>query len=245
MTFKAAVRAGLRRTLLIPNGVCPVCGKVLFRTPEYLCGRCLGELPLMTMKACACCGRPVNMEDGIYCAACTMATRRVFSGGYVWLHYRDGAKKLVAALKFGGRPVLGFWIGRQMAARMADMSWITKIEGIIPVPLHPRRLETRGYNQSAFLAQGMGEALGLPVLEEALIRYADTPHQLGLSRRQRMKNLSAAFVVKDEAAVAGKNLLLADDVITTGSTLRECAETLLAAGARSVYTAVVAAAPGD
>ncbi|MDO4287977.1 MAG: ComF family protein [Eubacterium sp.] len=245
MDVKMALRDTLRRVMFVPGGACPVCGRVLFRTPEHLCARCQGDLPKMNQRACRCCGRPLASEQGLLCGHCASEVVQVFSGGFVWLHYRAGAQRMIAALKFGGRPVLGLWMGAQMAGEIAALDWCEAVEAVLPVPLHPHRFLERGYNQSAFLARGIGNALNLPVLEDALVRYADTPHQLGLSRSARMKNLTGAFAVKDEAAVEGKTLLLTDDVITTGSTLRECAATLLAAGARAVYVCAAAAAPGD
>ncbi len=245
MQEKGILRGLLRRMLFIPSGTCPVCGRILIRTSAHLCDFCAPTLPIIQMKDCRCCGRPVLSEGSPFCEACADPEERCFSGGAVWLNYSGSARKLIAALKFGKKPILGHWIGEQMAKTVAEKTWMTELEGVVPVPLHPERQLERGYNQSTFLAEGIGKTLHLPVIDGALVRYRDTPHQLGLDREARMKNLSGAFVVKEDQKIVGRKLLLVDDVITTGSTLKECALTLLAAGAQSVYVTAAAAAPGN
>ncbi len=116
--------------------------------------------------------------------------------------------------------------------------------GLVPIPLSPARLAERGYNQSLLLARQLSRRLGLPVEEALLQRPIDTAHQPGLSREQRAANLRGAFWVDSRLHrhLAGRDLALVDDVLTTGATTAEAARELLRAGARSVAVWVVARA---
>ena len=240
--FKAGVKTLLRETLFLPNGVCPVCGKVLFRTESYLCERCAQSLPRVTMPSCKYCGKPLPEKGLDFCGDCGPLKDPVLAGGAVWLHYSGSGQRLVHSLKFGHLPQLGSWIGRQMAEAVREKDWAGKLELVVAVPLHEKRLEERGYNQSSYLAEGLAGALNLPSKRKVLKRLYDTPHQIGLSREERLINLTGAFDVLEKKAVSGKTVLLVDDVNTTGSTLRECAEVLKRAGARAVYAAACAGA---
>jgi len=112
-------------------------------------------------------------------------------------------------------------------------------EVIVPVPLHPKRLRERGYNQSALLARQLGEQTGLPVLEGSLLRMRETASQVELSAQERKENVRGAFACVDER-LAGKRVLLIDDVCTTGATLEACSIALAQRGPRSVWALVLA-----
>lgn len=236
----------LREYLLVPGGTCPVCARVLFHTREAVCSRCGEDLPRQGTARCSACGRPIGgsppLEEEGVCGACGRLRPLPLAGGYAWLIYKDGATELIAALKFGKRPALGEWIGTEMAREMQTLPWVKNIDAVLPVPLHANRLAQRGYNQSAGVARGLATGLGREFLPDALLRIVDTPHQIGLNREERRDNLSGAFGVSEPAAVAGRSLLLVDDVLTTGSTIYECAKTLGQVGARRVYVATIAAA---
>jgi ComF family protein len=105
---------------------------------------------------------------------------------------------------------------------------------LVPVPLHPRRRRERGFNQSVLLARALARPLGIRVAEDALARREDTPPQTGLTAAQRRANVARAFVVRRRPAVAGRIVVLVDDVFTTGATARACARALAAAGAAEV-----------
>ena len=108
---------------------------------------------------------------------------------------------------------------------------------LIPVPLHPKRLKHRGFNQALLLAQAFPEA---PLAREAVVRMRHTQPQVGLNPKERQDNVKGAFAVPDPALVKGKNVLLIDDLFTTGSTVKECARVLRKAGARRVEVLTVA-----
>ena len=106
-------------------------------------------------------------------------------------------------------------------------------DALVPMPLHRKRLRRRGYNQSALLAREVGKLTGLPVEENVLVRTRDTPPQVGLSYAERVRNVAGSFACAGD--VEGRSFILVDDVVTTGSTMFACAETLKAAGAASVW----------
>jgi ComF family protein len=101
------------------------------------------------------------------------------------------------------------------------------LEGIVPVPLHPKRERERGYNQSAMFAQGLSEILNVPVLSKSLLRKTFTNTQTKKKRMERFQNVGDVFVVEQQHRIKGKHLLLVDDVLTTGATLEMCGQALL------------------
>jgi ComF family protein len=125
---------------------------------------------------------------------------------------------------------------------VAAQRWIDwrEIDAIVPVPLHSRKLRQREFNQAEYLAAGLSKVVNVPVLKWNLRRVKDTPTQTKLDAEARMKNLRDAFTVRDETALAGKRLVILDDVFTTGATMDSCARTMKSAGAREVIALAVA-----
>jgi ComF family protein len=124
----------------------------------------------------------------------------------------------------------------------AAKRWIDwgEIDGIVPVPLHPRKQRQREFNQAEYLAAGLGRAVKVPVLKRGVRRVKDTSTQTKLDAEARARNMRDAFAVRDPTVFAGKRLVLLDDVFTTGATLNSCAKTLRGAGAREVIALAVA-----
>lgn len=145
--------------------------------------------------------------------------------------------------KYEGRPDLATPLGDLLrrAAREAELD----AGVVVPVPLHPRRVAERGYNQAALLASAVAEELCVPLSPRALARLRHTPQQALLDRRDRLRNVASAFYVLRPKAVRGRRVVLVDDVVTTGATLEACADALLRAGAEEVTALVVARAEGS
>lgn len=143
-------------------------------------------------------------------------------------------------LKYQERPELAAPLGHlaRLAARRAGLT----ADLVVPVPLHPRRLVERGYNQAALLAAEVAVELAAPLVARALVRLRHTPQQAHLDRAGRLVNVRSAFRARRPSAIHGRRVVLVDDVATTGSTLTACTEALLAAGAASVTAIVVARA---
>lgn len=148
--------------------------------------------------------------------------------------YTGYMREILQAVKYGFRPDLAAAVGSLLAVAVENDPAYDRIEAVLPVPLHPERLAARGYNQGLFLAKSVAAALRVPVLAETLVRIRFTESQSGLGRRERKRNVAGAFLVTNCREVAGKRLLLVDDICTTGYTLSECARVLLLAGARRV-----------
>lgn len=118
-------------------------------------------------------------------------------------------------------------LGRLFAKDLLDSEFISSIDLIVPVPLHPKRLKTRGYNQSEQVAGGLSEITGIPISTSNLFRAIYNPTQTKRSRTQRWENVKDIFEVRNTTEFAGKHLLLVDDVITTGSTIEACSIPIL------------------
>jgi len=156
------------------------------------------------------------------------------------VRYDDIARKLVHAFKYGDRldlaPTMGRWMARAGRELLADT------DAIVPVPLHWRRQWARRFNQSALLAEIIAKASGRMVAHGALKRVKATPQQVGLDKSERAENVQGAFRVPahGRAEVAGRKLVLVDDVLTSGATVDACSRALLRAGAASVDVLVFA-----
>lgn len=164
----------------------------------------------------------------------------MFGRGFSFGPYSGTLRHLVRELKFRNR--------RRVAERFAEMierdpqavELLASGGVLVPVPLHPRRRRERGFNQSELLASALARRSRLPLAARALVRRRDTPTQTGLSAAQRRDNVRGAFAIRERSKVAGRIVVLVDDVLTTGATVRECAAALLEAGALSVRVLTVA-----
>lgn len=216
---------------------CPVCGGEGNGRNEF-CPDCRALLHPVREPRCPGCGGTL---DGMLasCSKCMQEELRPWSYALAVYDYRGAGRELVRAFKFSDHPELARPLSQLAAPLLRECG--EPIDLIVPVPLHVTRCWTRGYNQSLLLAQLCAAELGVPCVE-ALRRTRRTPHQAGLSREKRLKNLKNAFTVCNAASIAGKNVWLLDDVLTTGTTLNEAAETLRAAGAGPIRILVIARA---
>jgi ComF family protein len=145
-------------------------------------------------------------------------------------------RQSIIALKFHDETARAAHLGRHLSPFLTEFG---AIDGLVPVPLHPRRLRERGFNQALLLARHAA-AGQVAVRDDLLARIRATPHQVGLDAEQRRANVHGAFAVPSGRDLIGMNLVLVDDVLTTGSTLGNCAEALAHAGAASVSALTLA-----
>lgn len=155
--------------------------------------------------------------------------------------YAGSLRACVVALKYHGRHKTADRLARRLFEKARCRRVLEDADVLLAVPLHADRLAERGFNQAGLLAKGLARLSKTPV-STCLSRIRDTPSQTDLSARQRRRNVADAFAVPDPRAILNRVAVLVDDVATTGATLRECAKTLLRAGAREVRAITVARA---
>jgi ComF family protein len=228
-------------SLLYPP-VCTICGRSI-RANEYLCGQCETKVTRIVAPFCQKCSEPFegSITGAFSCANC--AHRMIYFDAAVAAYRGRGiVRQIVHEFKYGRQLHLRYLIARWLRAALDDERLCgLRFDVIVPVPLHPTRQRERGFNQAGLLGELLSVQTsihGKPVLER--VRYTTT--QTALDRSERMENLHNAFRLRKNADVRGLRVLLVDDVLTTGSTLNECARILKRAGAFSVHAATAARA---
>lgn len=225
---------------------CILCG-ALVAERGGLCGPCWRDTPILLGAVCPLCNAPVLSEgaasEGL-CNACH-ATGRPWDWGRAVMLYTGGARRLVLGLKHGDRldlvPPLASWMAARAAARIAPDALFA------PVPIHRWRLFRRRYNQAALLANAVGHALAADTCPDLLDRVRPTPPQRGSDSAARHANVAGAIRVAPRHAskLAGRAVVIVDDVMTSGATLAACAVACRQAGAREVGILVLARAARD
>lgn len=235
--FFTRIFGAMDRALFPKDITCDCCGGELVADTRYrLCSKCMDKLPFVDGHICLSCGAPIKDESD-YCLRCQKLDS-VFERSRAPLVYDGEAKALVYKFKFNGKK----YIAETLGALMADcfLKNEMKADVIVFVPMTKQEERRRGFNQSELLAQEVGKRLNIPVLP-ALEKIKDTSMQKELGREDREKNLSGAFkCVFDE--IKRLDVLLIDDIFTTGITANECSKALLKGKVKSVsvLTATVA-----
>jgi ComF family protein len=213
--------------------LCPACREPVIG--QALCADCWSKLHFIARPYCERLGIPFAYDPGPGLLSMqAIAEPPAYGRARAAVRYDDIARILVHAFNYGDRldlaPPLGLWTARAGAELTAEA------DAIVPVPLHWRRLWARRFNQSAMLAEAIAKECSRPVAYDAVKRVKATVQQVGLTRAQRAENIQGAFRVPaaGKAAIAGRKLVLVDDVLTTGATVEGCARALLRAGAASV-----------
>lgn len=224
---------------------CPLCGEGIERQ-NGLCARCWGELVIPGEPCCANCRRPLPQSidgDTAICAPCLADPPR-HDGIVAGTIYNDASRRLVLSFKHGGRIALAPMMGGLIAARLPPISPDALI---VPVPLHRHRLWHRGYNQAALLARELARRTEAILVVDALVRTKATPTLGGLNKAERKRALSGAVQVRPrrKALVAGRDVILVDDVLTSGATTSACVSALMKAGAGRVKIACFARVLGE
>jgi len=205
------------------------------RWGEWLCTTCRGQIALIQPPWCPCCGRPMTRAQ--LCNICR-DTPSCIQGIRAVAYYEGVLRDTIHHFKYRNKQMLAAPLASLLVDYLAE--YPISADVIVPVPLHPRRLAERGYNQSALLAQCLSQALGWPVIEDSLIRVHHTQPQVEqLDAQARRENVQAAFVCQDNR-LANAQVLLIDDVYTTGATLQACGQALRQRGVRSVWALTLA-----
>jgi len=219
--------------LVLPP-LCLSCRAVVAE-PGSLCPECWGKITFLTAPLCSACGHPFEIDagEGALCGAC-IDDPFPFKRARAVFRYDEASRALILRFKHAdrleGAPAFAKWMARA-GAELLDHSPL-----LVPVPLHRWRLLRRRYNQAALLALALGRETGVPVEMSALIRHRQTNMQGRLGRTERARNVRGAFSVPQshKSRIAGRSIVLIDDVMTTGITVSECAQALIKAGATQV-----------
>lgn len=199
----------------------------------------------LSPPACAACDESVPSRQ-VFCAACaaTIVRDEPADDSSVAFAQFDGAIAIaLRRFKYEERADLARPLGHLLRRAVVDAA--IRSDLVVPVPLHPRRLAERGYNQAALLARAVADQLDVPFAPRALERRRQTAQQARLGRAERLENMAEAFEVRDKPHIQSKSILLVDDVLTTGATLLACRQALEKAGAAEVKSVCLARARRD
>jgi competence protein ComFC len=234
-------RLGAIASLLYPP-VCVICSASV-RATEYLCDQCEAKVVRIVAPFCRKCSEPFEgaITNEFTCANCAHRTIH-FDAAVAAYRSRGIVREIIHDFKYGHQIYLRQPVARWLREALDDARLRgCRFDIIIPVPLHPTRQRERGFNQASLLAELLSAQVSIPS-KPALERIRYTTTQTALDRTERMENLHNAFRLRKNMDVRGLRVLLIDDVLTTGSTLSECARILKRAGAISVHAATAARA---
>jgi len=204
-------------SLLYPD-LCAGCKKPLYEHEELICSYCWYHLPV------------TNFHQDRHNAAAKQLWGRVnleYVASYLYFIKASSVQHIMHHLKYFGKPEVGIILGKRYGELLNETDY-KDIDIIVPVPLHPKKLKKRGYNQSEYFAWGLGESMQLPIEVGNLTRHTLTESQTTKKRFERYENMKAIFDVTEPEAFSNKHILLVDDVLTTGATIEACANKLLA-----------------
>lgn len=216
--------------LFFPH-LCPGCGDNLPVRTESVCPECLTRFPETGFA-----DKPGNPVERLFWGRITLdaATSRYYFTG------ASALQGVLHALKYDDDRASGTLLGRLLGHSLAEAQRFRVLDAIVPMPLHPKKMRLRGYNQAEVIAHGICDVTGIPVLSKAVARGRHTETQTRKSRLQRWDNVAEAFEVADARQLEGRRLLLVDDVVTTGASLEACATRIRAVGCAGLSVATVA-----
>jgi len=220
------------------NYTCIACNAEMDHDDKYvLCDKCKKDIAFIDDKSCQVCGARIFADTHI-CTDC-MANSRVVDRNYSAVVYDGVMKKLIHDYKYGGKEYLCRPLGSILYDKYLAVRDQIDADIIIPVPLNANRERDRGFNQATMMLHQF-DIDADKINDKVLARIKDTPQQMSLPKDKRLDNVKGAFEVLDVSAVMGANVLLVDDIYTTGSTIDECARMLYDAGANVVRSITLA-----
>lgn len=219
--------------------VCPICGKIPVKG-QKICEECRKNIVIISEPKCVKCGKPLVDEHKLYCSGCGRR-QHFFDKGVAVFEYSGFFRESMYRFKYdNSREYADFYAG--VTARIYGkqfQEW--EIDAVVPVPIHKERELKRGYNQARVFAEALVKHTGLHMESRLLIRKKKTVPQKELTEEMRYRNLKDAFAVNKEKMRGIENILLVDDIYTTGSTVDACSSILKKAGAKRVYVLCISA----
>lgn len=211
--------------------VCTGCGSDILASENLLCLYCTESLPNTRFALHE--GNPVEKSFWGRIPVAAAHSQYYFTKDSLVQH-------LIHQLKYKNNKEIGAYMGELTGSTLLNSGRFQNIDMIIPLPLYPDKERKRGYNQASVIAEGMAKAMQVPVLNHNLTRQRFTETQTRKHRDERWQNVEGSFAVSNRAALAGKNILLVDDVVTTGATLEACGQAILQIEGTRLFIATLA-----
>jgi ComF family protein len=199
-------------SLIYPQ-VCAGCAGNLFKHERFICNKCYVGLPKTNYHL-----QKENPVQKIFYGRADVA----LAGSFLFFQKKGSVQRMLHALKYKNKPDVAQLLGKWYAQELKREKVFYQYDCIIPVPLHKRRLQKRGYNQSEYFARGLSEELHIPIIDDVLIKTKFTETQTYKTREERVENTFSSFHVQNTERIRNKKIVLADDVITTGATTEAC-----------------------
>lgn len=220
-------------SFVVPE-LCFGCNAALYRGERLLCAFCRNELPLTDFKGCT-----ENLTDRLF-----YGRSPVEKATALFYYTENGVvQKLIHSLKYRGQERVGIWLGQWMGVKLLDQPVFRSVNIVLPVPLHPKKKRKRGYNQSSAFGKAIAKHLGAVYSETHLYRPHSSFTQTTKNRWKRWESTRGNFCLRKKEDLEGKDILIVDDVLTTGSTLEACVHALDAVRDKRIFIAVMAVVP--
>ena len=225
---------------------CLICNSKINIAPNFLlCHYCLKSIRIIKDPTCPCCGFPFPSDNILLynqnyrCGLCRK-DEPILNKTISIFYYEIKLREAIHKFKYHKNLSLGKVLAELMISNIPGKMSFSKFDCIIPVPLHKKKLKERGFNQSLILSKKIGQYFNLPVVYDNLKRIRYTEAQTNLSHAKRKKNVKNAFSLRNPNNLKNKDILLIDDIYTTGSTINECAKTLKKAGVNKIFALTLA-----
>lgn len=223
-----------------PSLYCICCGKIIDASrPYHLCNECFDGIKWSTGRTCRKCGKPLSSTNPrLICYSCN-ENSHLYDRGYTCSEYGTFERSIIFKLKYNSKSEIAEVLGEAMYDRLSmvhETDSLSEIyDCIVPIPMHPDKLGTRGYNQAALIAGRLSQLSGIEILENGLTRVKTTRALRGLSPEERRAEMRGVFALGiDGNVIEGRRILIVDDIYTTGATIDEAARVLRSVGAEVI-----------
>ncbi|HOO27358.1 MAG TPA: ComF family protein [Lachnospiraceae bacterium] len=221
---------------------CPVCHEIVLPKGEKVCPKCRSRLYYVKEPYCMKCGKPLKNDEKEFCGDCERRAHFFTEGRAVFV-YDETMRKSIYQFKYGGRQEYAGFYGEEIEKKLGGIIRRWNADVLIPIPLHKSRQKNRGYNQAELIAGELEKRVGIPVVQNLLVRVKKTAAQKNLNALERENNLKKAFKIKQND-VKLNSVILIDDIYTTGCTIDTAAKCLREAGIKKIYYIVLSIGHG-